>query len=124
MNNREIANRIAELHYPNEPNSIHDKKYRLIRMKALVDQVERELDLLNPSLILKPSKDKGLGLAERTVFTLPSKEGNIFKNWLQNKGYKPSFTELLYEKDKVLSLTDVLYRAFTNEIEFGSITEP
>lgn len=46
MKNREIANRIAELHYPNEPNVIHDKKYRLVRMKTLADQVESELNLL------------------------------------------------------------------------------
>ena len=46
MKNREIAERIAELHYPNEPNVIHDQKYRLVRMKALADQVERELNLL------------------------------------------------------------------------------
>jgi len=41
-----IANRIAELHYPNEPNVINDQKYRLIRMKTLADQVESELNLL------------------------------------------------------------------------------
>ena len=46
MKNREIANRIAELHYPNEPNVIHDQKYRLVRMKTLADQVESELNLL------------------------------------------------------------------------------
>ena len=46
MKNREIANRIAELHYPNEPNAIHDQKYRLVRMKTLADQVESELNLL------------------------------------------------------------------------------
>lgn len=46
MKNREIANRIAELHYPNEPNVIHDQKYRVVRMKTLADQVESELNLL------------------------------------------------------------------------------
>jgi len=53
MKNREIANRIAELHYPNEPNVIHDQKYRLVRMKTLADQVESELNLLTIPVVVK-----------------------------------------------------------------------
>jgi hypothetical protein len=53
MKNREIANRIAELHYPNEPNVIHDQKYRLVRMKTLADQVESELNLLTIPVVSK-----------------------------------------------------------------------
>ena len=52
MKNREIANRIAELHYPNEPNVIHDQKYRLVRMKILADQVESELNLLTIPVVI------------------------------------------------------------------------
>ena len=53
MKNREIANRISELHYPNEPNVIHDQKYRLVRMKTLADQVESELNLLTIPVVSK-----------------------------------------------------------------------
>ena len=52
MKNRDIANRIAELHYPNEPNVIHDQKYRLVRMKTLADQVESELNLLTIPVVI------------------------------------------------------------------------
>jgi len=54
MKNREIANRIAELHYPNEPNVIHDQKYRLVRMKILADQVESELNLFTIPVVIVP----------------------------------------------------------------------
>jgi hypothetical protein len=56
MKNREIANRISELHYPNEPNVIHDQKYRLVRMKTLADQVEGELNLLNIPVVSQRSE--------------------------------------------------------------------
>lgn len=58
MKNREIANRIAELHYPNEPNVIHDQKYRLVRMKTLADQVESELNLLTIPVVVSSCVDK------------------------------------------------------------------
>ena len=69
MKNREIANRIAELHYPNEPNVIHDQKYRLVRMKTLADQVESELNLLTIPVVSQRSK----------LFVL-------FADWLQYNG--------------------------------------
>tara|TARA_R110000737_G_scaffold337997_1_gene358682 strand:- start:411 stop:680 length:270 start_codon:yes stop_codon:yes gene_type:complete len=56
MKNREIANRIAELHYPNEPNVIHDQKYRLVRMKTLADQAESELNLLTIPVVVGQSE--------------------------------------------------------------------
>ena len=43
MNIEEIANRIAELHYPNKPNAIIDEPYRLIRMRTLIMQIKSEL---------------------------------------------------------------------------------
>ena len=43
MKIEEIAKRIAELRYPNKPNAIIDEPYRLVRMKALRQQVETEL---------------------------------------------------------------------------------
>tara|TARA_R110000782_G_scaffold263021_1_gene355472 strand:+ start:337 stop:591 length:255 start_codon:yes stop_codon:yes gene_type:complete len=60
MKNREIANRISELHYPNEPNVIHDQKYRLVRMKTLADQVESELNLLNMPVVSKCYTEKDM----------------------------------------------------------------
>ena len=69
MKNRDIANRIAELHYPNEPNVIHDQKYRLVRMKTLADQVESELNLLTIPVVSQRSK----------LFVL-------FADWLQYNG--------------------------------------
>lgn len=52
--------------------------------------------------------------------SLPSVKSKEFQRWTQSKGYEPAFNGLWYEKNKVTYETKVLYRAFTNEIEFGN----
>lgn len=47
MNIKKFAEKIAELHYPNKPNAIIDEPYRKVRMKTLVEQIEREFEILN-----------------------------------------------------------------------------
>lgn len=64
MNNKEIGNRIAELHYPNTPNVVHDKLYRKIRMKTLAQQVEDELNLLNIDSVVLPTDKEGTLVCE------------------------------------------------------------
>jgi hypothetical protein len=54
------------------------------------------------------------------VSTLPSVKSKEFKRWTQSKGYEPAFNGLWYEKNNQTYSTDLLYRAFTNEIEFGN----
>ena len=54
------------------------------------------------------------------VVELPSVKSKEFQRWTQSKGYEPAFNGLWYEKNKVTYETKVLYRAFTNEIEFGN----
>jgi hypothetical protein len=53
MNKEEFAKKIAELHYPNNPNSIIDEKYRTIRINTLERQIIDEL-----SERQTPTKDK------------------------------------------------------------------
>ena len=54
------------------------------------------------------------------VVELPSKKSKEFERWTQSKGYEPAFNGLRYEKNNQTYSTDLLYRAFTNEIEFGN----
>ena len=54
------------------------------------------------------------------VVELPSKKSKEFERWTQSKGYEPAFNGLWYEKNKQTYNTDLLHRAFTNEIEFGN----
>jgi len=54
------------------------------------------------------------------VVELPSKKSKEFKRWTQSKGYEPAFNGLWYEKNNQTYNTDLLHRAFTNEIEFGN----
>ena len=56
MNIKEIANKIAELHYPNRPNPIIDEAYRKVRMTTLRLQVEAELSKLTTSECIFISK--------------------------------------------------------------------
>jgi len=54
------------------------------------------------------------------VVELPSKKSKEFERWTQSKGYEPAFNGLWYEKNNQTYNTDLLHRAFTNEIEFGN----
>ena len=54
------------------------------------------------------------------VATLPNVKSKEFLRWTQSKGYEPAFNGLWYEKNSQTYNTDVLHRAFTNEIEFGN----
>jgi hypothetical protein len=54
------------------------------------------------------------------VVDLPSKKSKEFERWTQSKGYEPAFNGLWYEKNNQTYNTDLLHRAFTNEIEFGN----
>tara|TARA_R110000824_G_scaffold140187_2_gene305919 strand:+ start:142 stop:447 length:306 start_codon:yes stop_codon:yes gene_type:complete len=54
------------------------------------------------------------------VVELPSKKSKEFERWAQSKGYEPAFNGLWYEKNNQTYNTDLLHRAFTNEIEFGN----
>jgi len=68
---------------------------------------------------LKEELTKQLTLTD-VVSTLPSVKSKEFKRWTQSKGYEPAFNGLWYEKNNQTYSTDLLYRAFTNEIEFGN----
>ena len=68
---------------------------------------------------LKEELTKQLTLTD-VVVTLPSVKSKEFKRWTQSKGYEPAFNGLWYEKNNQTYSTDLLYRAFTNEIEFGN----
>jgi hypothetical protein len=70
-------------------------------------------------LILQKVQAKQLTLTD-VVVTLPSVKSKEFKRWTQSKGYEPAFNGLWYEKNNQTYSTDLLYRAFTNEIEFGN----
>ena len=54
------------------------------------------------------------------VVELPSVKSKEFERWTQSKGYEPAFNGLWYEKNNQTYNTDLLHRAFTNEIEFGN----
>ena len=54
------------------------------------------------------------------VVELPSKKSKEFERWTQSKGYESAFNGLWYEKNNQTYNTNLLYRAFTNEIEFGN----
>tara|TARA_R110002110_G_scaffold148119_1_gene339141 strand:+ start:91 stop:396 length:306 start_codon:yes stop_codon:yes gene_type:complete len=54
------------------------------------------------------------------VVELPSVKSKEFQRWTQSKGYEPAFNGLWYEKNNQTYNTDLLHRAFTNEIEFGN----
>jgi|TARA_R110000744_G_scaffold298303_1_gene408001 hypothetical protein len=69
--------------------------------------------------ILQICKDKPLPI-HGVVVELPSKKSKEFERWTQSKGYEPAFNGLWYEKNNQTYNTDLLHRAFTNEIEFGN----
>mgnify|MGYP003654872504 CR=1 FL=1 len=54
------------------------------------------------------------------VATLPNINSNLFKNWLKVNKYAETMNRLVYSKKDWDYDIDVLYRAFTNEIEFGN----
>ena len=54
------------------------------------------------------------------VATLPNIDSNVFKNWLKVNKYAETMNRLVYSKKDWDYDIDVLYRAFTNEIEFGN----
>ena len=79
-------------------------------------------DFLNglDELLTSLEKDKKQLIITDVVVTLPSVKSNEFQRWTQSKGYKSVFNGLWYEKNNQAYNTDLLYRAFTNEIEFGN----
>ena len=54
------------------------------------------------------------------VATLPNINSSVFKNWLKVNKYAETMNRLVYSKKDWDYDIDVLYRAFTNEIEFGN----
>jgi hypothetical protein len=80
----------------------------------LQEFTERELNIL----IYKALKEQ-LILSD-VVVTLPSVKSKEFKRWTQSKGYEPTFSGFWYKKNNQTYSTDLLYRVFTNEIEFGN----
>jgi hypothetical protein len=55
------------------------------------------------------------------VVELPSVKSKEFQRWTQSKGYEPAFDRLWYEKNSQTYNTELLYRAFTNEIALATI---
>tara|TARA_R110000851_G_scaffold234306_1_gene386825 strand:- start:1261 stop:1557 length:297 start_codon:yes stop_codon:yes gene_type:complete len=63
--------------------------------------------------------EKQLTLTD-VVATLPNINSSVFKNWLKVNKYAETMNRLVYSKKDWDYDIDVLYRAFTNEIEFGN----
>ena len=79
-------------------------------------------DFLNglDELLTSLENDKKQLTITDVVVTLPSVKSKEFKRWTQSKGYEPDFNGFWYEKNNQTYSTDLLYKAFTNEIEFGN----
>ena len=87
--------------------NIITKEKCLIELRNHIEQIIKQVDT------------KQLTLTD-VVVTLPSVKSKEFKRWTQSKGYEPALNGLWYEKNNQTYSTDLLYRAFTNEIEFGN----
>ena len=87
--------------------NIITKEKCLIELRNHIEQIIKQVDT------------KQLTLTD-VVVTLPSVKSKKFKRWTQSKGYEPALNGLWYEKNNQTYSTDLLYRAFTNEIEFGN----
>tara|TARA_R110000764_G_C10780292_1_gene356098 strand:- start:235 stop:534 length:300 start_codon:yes stop_codon:yes gene_type:complete len=70
-------------------------------------------------LILQKCQEKQLTLTD-VVVEFPSKKSKEFERWTQSKGYESASNGLWYEKNNQTYNTNLLYKAFTNEIEFGN----
>lgn len=77
------------------------------------------LNVLDELLTSLESDNKQLIITD-VVVELPNAKSKEFKRWTQSKGYEPAFNGLWYEKNNQTYNTEVLHRAFTNEIEFGN----
>ena len=100
-------------------------------MKANLEQLEKmkedlfrqqcDLDIHKAMVnhFIKEKQAEQLTLTD-VVVELPSKNSKEFERWAQSKGYEPAFNGLWYEKNNQTYNTDLLHRAFTNEIEFGN----
>jgi len=101
-----IKNKIIEICELGQPQSIIHRENEpiteLIKTDSLIEELNKQLTLTD------------------VVVTLPSVKSKEFKRWTQSKGYEPAFNGLWYEKNNQTYSTDLLYRAFTNEIEFGN----
>ena len=73
------------------------------------DDLEAYIDILEKQLTLTD-----------VVATLPNINSSVFKNWLKVNKYAETMNRLVYSKKDWDYDIDVLYRAFTNEIEFGN----
>lgn len=91
---------------PNQTIEVHlngDKnRVLIIGLKDLLKQYKQALNLTD------------------VVATLPNINSSVFKNWLKVNKYAETMNRLVYSKKDWDYDIDVLYRAFTNEIEFGN----
>ena len=81
---------------------------------SLKDCELKAINYIDTEIIVKNLSLSGV------VATLPNINSNVFKNWLKVNKYAETMNRLVYSKKDWDYDIDVLYRAFTNEIEFGN----
>ena len=97
----------------------------LTNLELLMEYMEQNQYFIGNDLLakynelLQKEKKEQLTLTD-VVATLPNINSNLFKNWLKVNKYAETMNRLVYSKKDWDYDIDVLYRAFTNEIEFGN----
>ena len=95
---------------PNKKNYLTTNQIEYNQMlNKYYDDLEAYIDILEKQLTLTD-----------VVATLPNINSSVFKNWLKVNKYAETMNRLVYSKKDWDYDIDVLYRAFTNEIEFGN----
>ena len=97
----------------------------LTNLELLMEYMEQNQYFIGNDLLakynelLQKEKKEQLTLTD-VVATLPNINSNLFKNWLKVNKYAETMNRLVYSKKDWDYDIDVLYRAFTNEIEFSN----